>query len=161
LSAEEYQQAVTRIQKQLDYGDAAGICFTDTFTMDADDLDGLQLYLRLRSRNPAPYAGYLRFNTFDDKLEILAASPEKYFSIDTEVSIASKTRNVSIARSHHPYLYVEIAKQLARDPYTQSENLMIADLLRDDLAPVTLPGSVQVPKLIVVESFATVHQLVS
>lgn len=161
LSAEEYQQAVTRIQKQLDYGDAAGICFTDTFTMDADDLDGLQLYLRLRSRNPAPYAGYLRFNTFDDKLEILAASPEKYFSVDTEGTIESKPIKGTVARSHDPYLDVEIAKQLARDPKTQSENLMIADLLRDDLAPVTVPGSVQVPKLMAVESFATVHQLVT
>src|SRR5699024_4579532 len=68
LSAEEYQQAVTRIQKQIDYGDAAGICFTETFRSEAGHLDGLQSYLRLRSRDPTPYPGYLRFNTIDDKL---------------------------------------------------------------------------------------------
>ena len=161
LSAKEYQQAVTRIQTQLKGGDAAGICLTDTCSIDADDLDGLQLYLRLRSRNPAPYAGYLRFNTFDDKLEILAASPEKYLSVDTEGTIESKPIKGTVARSHDPYLDAKVANQMARDPKIQSENLMIADLLRDDLAPVTVPGTVQVPKLMAVESFTTVHQLVT
>ena len=161
LSAKEYQQAVARIQTQLNSGAAAGICLTDTFTMAVDDLDGLQLYLRLRSCNPAPYAGYLRFNTFDDNLEILAASPEKYLSVDAEGTMETKPIKGTVARSQDPYLDDEVAKKLARDPKTQSENLMIADLLRDDLAPVTVPGTVQVPKLMAVESFATVHQLVT
>src|SRR5699024_8893423 len=132
---------------------AAGICFTDTFTMGADDLDGLRLYLRLRSRYLASYAGYLRFNTFDDKLEILAASPNNYINVDTEGTIESMPIKGTVDRSNDSYLDVDIAKQLARDPITQSENLIIADLLRDDLAPVTVPGSVQVPKLMAVESF--------
>src|SRR5699024_6993516 len=111
--------------------------------------------------NPAPYAGYLRFNTFDDNLEILAASPEKYLSVDAEGTMETKPIKGTVARSQDPYLDDEVAKKLARDPKTQSENLMIADLLRDDLAPVTVPGTVQVPKLMAVESFATVHQLVT
>src|SRR5699024_8080111 len=64
-------------------------------------------------------------------------------------------------RSNDPQLDVDIAAQMAIDPKIQSENLMIADVLRDDLAAVTVAGSIQVPKLMAVESFATVHQLVT
>src|SRR5699024_358478 len=73
LSATEYPERFSHIQRRLQAGDAAGICLTDTFSKPAYLADGLALYLRLRTNNPAPYGGYLRFNTFDDELEILAS----------------------------------------------------------------------------------------
>ena len=161
LSAAEYEDRVGRIQELLHAGTAAGICLTDTFSMDARGLDGLELYGRLRANNPAPYAGYLRFNTFDDSLEVLSASPEKYLSIDAAGTVESKPIKGTVARSSDPKQDAEVAASMAADTKIQSENLMITDLLRDDLATVTVPTTVQVPKLMAVESFATVHQLVT
>lgn len=161
FSSEAYEQRVAHIQDLLKTGVAAGICLTDTYSMDATGLDGLSLYLRLRAQNPAPYAAYLRFNTFGDAIEILSASPEKYLSIDTAGTVESKPIKGTVARSDDPRADVEIAAQMASNPKIQSENLMIADVLRDDLAAVTNAGSIKVPKLMAVESFATVHQLVT
>lgn len=161
LSATEYQQRVSHIRRMLQAGDAAGICLTDTFSKPEYLADGLALYLRLRTNNPAPYGGYLRFNTFDDELEILASSPEKFLSVNTDGHIESKPIKGTVARSSDPVVDVDVAQHMAADPKIQSENLMITDLLRDDLAKVTTPGSVRVPKLMTVESFATVHQLVT
>lgn len=161
LCAAEYVDRVGRIQELLQAGTAAGICLTDTFNMQAAGLDGLALYRRLRTKNPAPYAGYLRFNTFGDDLEVLSASPEKYLSIDPTGTVESKPIKGTVARSADPKQDAAIAQRMAADAKIQSENLMITDLLRDDLASVTVPTTVQVPKLMAVETFATVHQLVT
>lgn len=117
--------------------------------------------MRLRTKNPAPYAGYLRFNTFGDAIEVLSASPEKFLSVDAQGVVESKPIKGTVARSDDPAVDAEVAHQMAVDPKIQSENLMITDLLRDDLAQVTVAGSVEVPNLMAVESFATVHQLVT
>ena len=161
LTAQEYQQRAADIQTLLNDGEAAGICLTDTYQLEDYSGDALALYSRLRVNNPAPYAGYLRFNTFDDELEILCASPEKFLKVDRDGRVESKPIKGTVARSNEPDLDAQIAQQMAEDPKIQSENLMITDLLRDDLAKVTQPGSVAVPKLMAVESFATVHQLVT
>lgn len=161
LNADQYQDRVSRIQAVLRAGQAAGICLTDTFELEPYSGDGLALYERLRMNNPAPYAGYLRFNTFDDAIEILSASPEKFLSVDAHGAVESKPIKGTVARSSDPTVDTDVAHRMAADPKIQSENLMITDLLRDDLAKVAVPGSVQVPKLMAVESFATVHQLVT
>lgn len=161
MDGAQYQQRVETIQELLHTGQAAGVCLTDTFSMDGGALDGLALYRRLRAKNPAPYAGYLRFNTFDDNLEILSASPERFLTIDAHGLIESKPIKGTVARSSQPHQDARIAAAMAADPKIQSENLMITDLLRDDIAQVAIPGTVQVPKLMAVETFATVHQLVT
>lgn len=161
LSSAEYEHRVSQIRDMLRAGQAAGICLTDTYTLPEYTGDGLQLYRRLRKTNPAPYAGYLRFTTFGDTLEVLSASPEKFLSVDATGRVESKPIKGTVARSDDPAEDAWIAQQMAADPKIQSENLMITDLLRDDLAQVTRPGSVAVPKLMTVETFATVHQLVT
>jgi para-aminobenzoate synthetase len=161
LTDGQYQDRIHRIQTMLKTGQAAGICLTDTFELHPYAGDGLALYERLRRNNPAPYAGYFRFNTCGDELEILSASPEKFLSIDASGVVESKPIKGTVARSSDPVVDDARAKAMATDPKYQSENLMIADLLRDDLTKVTVPGSVQVPKLMAVETFATLHQLVT
>ena len=161
LTTEEYQDRARDIQAMLNAGEAAGICLTDTYGLNDYRGDTLALYERLRLKNPAPYAGYLRFNTFDDELEILCASPEKFLKVDRHGLVESKPIKGTVARSIDPAQDVQVAQHMAADPKIQSENLMITDLLRDDLAKVSQPGTVDVPKLMAVESFATVHQLVT
>ena len=161
LTTEAYQHRAIQIQAMLEGGEAAGICLTDSYHLADYRGDSLDLYGRLRAKNPAPYAGYLRFNTFDDELEVLCASPEEFLKVDRDGLVESKPIKGTVARSSDPAQDVQIAQQMVADPKIQSENLMITDLLRDDLAKVTQPGTVTVPKLMAVESFATVHQLVT
>src|SRR5699024_9394920 len=149
------------IQSMLRAGEAAGICLTDTYGLDNYRGDTLELYGRLRAKNPAPYAGYLRFNTFEDELEVLCASPEEFLKVDRNGLVESKPIKGTVARSSDPAQDVQIAQQMAADPKIQSENLMLTDLLRDDLAKVSQPGTVTGPKRMAVESFATAHQLVT
>lgn len=161
LTTGQYQQRVREIQELLNDGRAAGICFTDTYESSHVADNGLELYRQLRAHNPAPYAGYLRFNTFDDDIQVLSASPETFLEVHRDGQVISKPIKGTVARSADPVQDLTVAEQMAQDPKIQSENLMITDLLRDDLAQVTTPGSVVVPKLMEVESFATVHQLVT
>lgn len=160
LSDEQYGQRIEEIFTALAEGHSFGVCLTDRYEM-VVEANGFELYQRLRHNNPAPYSAYLRFNSFGDELEILCASPERFIQIDQNRVLESKPIKGTIARSADPDLDEQRAQQLRNDPKTRSENLMIADLLRADVAQVAVPGSVRTPKIMDIESYATVHQMVS
>ena len=122
------------------------MCIRDsTYTAAAEG----ELYPQLRSHNPAPYAAHLVF----DGVEVCSASPERFLTVRGR-EVEAKPIKGTISADQDPAL-------LTTDPKTRAENLMIVDLLRNDLSRVCEPGSVRVPKLMQVESYATVHQLVS
>jgi para-aminobenzoate synthetase component 1 len=113
-------------------------------------------YQALRIANPAPYAAYLHlpFTT------VLSASPERFLRVcgrQVETRPIKGTR----ARAGHPRLDAERIDTLRASSKDRAENVMIVDLLRNDLAKSCRTGSVKVPRLFDVESFATVHHLVS
>lgn len=150
ISREQYLSNIARAKQALAAGDSYEVCLTDTVHGQTDaGTDGLDLYARLRRANPAPYAAYLNFGT----VEVLSSSPERFLRVRGR-EVETKPIKGTIARSHPPEL-------LARDPKTRAENLMIVDLLRNDLGRVCCPGTVNVPRLMQVETYATVHQLVS
>ncbi|WP_408934858.1 chorismate-binding protein [Corynebacterium marquesiae] len=140
-----YLERIKRAQDFLHAGESYEVCLTDTYTATAEG----ELYPQLRSHNPAPYAAHLVF----DGVEVCSASPERFLTVrDREVE--AKPIKGTISADQDPAL-------LTTDPKTRAENLMIVDLLRNDLSRVCEPGTVRVPKLMQVESYATVHQLVS
>src|SRR5690606_14358319 len=111
---------------------------------------------RLRIINPAPFSAYL--NT--PYAQILSASPERFLRV---VGGRVETRPIkgTRPRAGHARLDAEIIEALAASEKDRAENLMIVDLLRNDLSKCCAPGTVRVPRLFEVESFATVHHLVS
>ena len=115
-----------------------------------------ELYLNLRSKNAAPFAGYFGW----DDWAVVSASPERFLNVsDNEV----ETRPIKGTRRRQ---YVPEADLLTRDELRESdkdqaENVMIVDLLRNDLSRVCQPGSIRVPHLCEVETYETVQHLVS
>ncbi|WP_128895743.1 aminodeoxychorismate synthase [Longirhabdus pacifica] len=152
----QYTKQIQDIKQYLQDGHSYEINLTNEISTDMT-LDPLQLYLHLREINPAPYAAYIHCDTF----QVLSSSPERFVKVHTDGKVEAKPIKGTIARSSDPALDELRKHTLQQSEKDRSENLMIVDLLRNDLNKVCEVGSVHVPKLMAVESFETVHQLVT
>lgn len=116
----------------------------------------LELYLRLRKRNPAPFAGYFAH----DGWVVASASPERFVAVragEVETRPIKGTRR----RAAAPEADLFVRDELRESEKDLAENVMIVDLLRNDLSRVCQPGSIRVPGLCRVETYETVQHLVS
>lgn len=159
-AAEAYMDAVRASQHEIYEGNSYEVCLTaQTVARIQNPSPELffELYRRQRAHNAAPYAAYLRCGDFS----VLSSSPERFLSVDTHRNAQTKPIKGTIARGATPEEDEAAAAWLRSDPKTRAENLMIVDLLRNDLSLVSEPHTVRVPVLMGVESYSTVHQLVS
>ena len=153
---ERYLDLIHRSKELIRQGETYEVCLTNEVSADID-ADPLQVYQNLRRINAVPFGALLRF----DDVSVLCASPELYLDINTHRIVESKPIKGTAPRHADPDEDHAIATRLASSVKDRSENLMIVDLLRNDLNRCCEVGSVHVPKIFHIESFATVHQLVS
>lgn len=155
-NADAYRAAVNRCREHILAGDAFEICLTQPLSAPLPADPG-RLYDSLRALNPAPFAAFLRAGGHF----VAGASPERFLSVDRAGRLESRPIKGTRPRGATPEADDALREELATAIKDGAENTMIVDLVRSDLGRVAQVGSVQVPEWRVVESYATVHQLVS
>lgn len=155
-----YAAAFDAVQQQLHAGNSYEVNLTHRVTTPSD-LTPAEAYLRLRAVNPAPYAGFLQHDVPGARAWLLSSSPERYALVTEDRMLETKPIKGTTMRGATAEEDEAARKHLATDPKFRAENLMIVDLLRNDLSMVCEVGTVDVPVLMDVESYASVHQLVS
>ena len=175
-----YKSQIRACQDSIRVGDSYELCLTTQATIKtAPKRNPWHLYQKLRHLNPAPFSAYIRLGM----LALLSSSPERFLSwsrpkrkiTNSDWHNGKWSDKTSICQFRpikgtvkkrtgdlsHPYLTIREATELLSTTKERAENLMIVDLIRHDLHGVVGSGNVIVPKLMVVEEYATVFQLVS
>lgn len=159
LDRPAYHDRIRRILDHIRAGDIFQANFTMRFQADRPaGLDPFAAYRRLRALSAGPFAAYLRCG---ERLTLASASPERFLSLGRDRRIEARP-----IKGTRPRSAVAAEDSAARDALLTSEkdraeNLMIVDLIRNDIGRVAVTGSVTVPSLLALESFASVHHLVS
>ena len=177
--ASSYKSKIRACQSSIRAGDSYELCLTTQAAIHTQTrLAPWPLYTRLRKLNPAPFSAYVRLG----RLTLLSSSPERFLQWSRPIKPPGLSANKSIDGEEKiircqfrpikgtvkrqpdpnlPPLTVAEATALLATPKERAENLMIVDLIRHDLHGVVGSGRVSVPKLMVVEEYATLFQLVS
>jgi para-aminobenzoate synthetase len=155
-SPDAYLANIAACKHEIFEGESYEICLTTELHSNGA-IDPVAAYRALRARNPAPHAALLRLGD----VSVLSSSPERFLRVDRERIVESKPIKGTAARAADPVEDARRAAELRADDKSRAENLMIVDLVRNDLGRVCALGSVEVPALMAVESYATVHQLVT
>jgi para-aminobenzoate synthetase component 1 len=156
FSRTAYAAAVRRAIDLIRAGDVYQVNLSQRFETPRP-CDPCELYRRLREVSPAPFGSF--FQGLD--CTVLSTSPERYLRVSTDGHV--ETRPIKGTRPRHsdPRRDEALVRELAHSVKDRAENLMIADLLRNDLSRVCAAGTVRATELFRVESYATVHHLVS
>lgn len=152
-----YQQAFDEVHADI----GAGVFYQANLTFPVDfeiSGDSGALYHALVQEQPVRHGALIRDLAGHD---VLCRSPELFFRVRSDQTILTRPMKGTQPRSADPVWDAQARDFLLNDPKNRAENLMIVDLLRNDVSRVTRAGSVRVPRLFHVESYATVHQMVS
>ncbi|MCZ6606821.1 MAG: aminodeoxychorismate synthase component I [Alphaproteobacteria bacterium] len=157
FTRESYQACVARVVDYIWAGDIFQANLSQRFLARLPDhFDPFALYCRLRAVNPAPFAAYLNFGD----MVLASSSPERFLRVRGD-RVETRPVKGTRPRGMVPAEDAALAEALRESAKDRSENVMIVDLLRNDLSRVCRDHSIHVPELCVLESFATVHHLVS
>ncbi len=151
----EYADQITAVKNYIEGGYTYQVNFTGKYHFDYQG-DAVALYLLLRERQKVKYSALFNLKDY----QILSLSPELYFRKMGDLLETSPMKG-TMPRSNDLDQDIENRDFLKKDPKSLAENLMIVDLLRNDLNRIAYSGTVNVSELFRVESYQTVHQMVS
>jgi para-aminobenzoate synthetase component 1 len=156
MDRETYLRRVARIQRHIVDGDLYEMNFCRRFGAEDVELDAPALYLALNGSSPAPFSGYFRMGG----RHLLCASPERFLAKRGDRLIAQPIKGTA-PRLPDPKADARAGEALRQSEKNRSENVMIVDLMRNDLAKSCLPGTVAVEELFGVYAFPQVWQMIS
>jgi anthranilate synthase component 1 len=152
----QYLAKIAECQAAIVAGDAYQLCLTTQAEVDVHP-DPLRTYLKLRASSPTHHGAFLRVGD----VSLLSASPEQFISVTASGVIESRPIKGTRKRGRDATEDAALRDELEGNEKERAENLMIVDLMRNDIGKVSQVGSVRVPSLLAVETYAHVHQLVS
>ena len=164
-----YEAAVEACRAEIREGNAFQVCLTTAFAVAPIGPVGrearvalradrhLDEYLRLRRADPVPFGAYLRLGP----LRVASRSPERFLRVDADGTVVAEPIKGTRRRDPDPARDAVVRAGLEASAKDRAENVMIVDLLRNDLLRSAVPGSVHVERFCAVETYASVHQLVS
>ncbi|WP_417562625.1 anthranilate synthase component I family protein [Microbacterium sp.] len=152
---DEYAALIERCRDAIRAGDAYQLCLTTRFAVEGD-IDAVATFLALRAATPAHHGGIIRIG----EAALVSASPERFLQVEGD-TVRTRPIKGTRPRGSDAATDAALAAELRADVKERAENVMIVDLMRNDLSRVCVPASVRVEKLLEVESYSAVHQLVS
>ena len=156
MSGAEYEEAVEHVIGAIREGDVYQVNLSQRFAA-GTSADPLDIHRELRRRSPAPYGAVVRAGD----ATIVSSSPERFLRVTGDGVVEARPIKGTRPRGADPVDDARLADELRASAKDRAENLMIVDLLRNDLSRVCRPGSIRVPELFRLDSWATVHHLVS
>jgi para-aminobenzoate synthetase component 1 len=155
FTKESYIEAIRKVKAYIEQGDIFQANLSQRFAVKLT-VSPYELFKRLRKINPAPFSAFLDFG----ELVIVSASPERFMRVRER---RVETRPIKGTRPRSEYWKADRrqAEELISSEKDRAEHVMIVDVERNDLGRVCEIGTVKVPELMVLESYATVHHLVS
>jgi para-aminobenzoate synthetase component I len=165
-SLERYRDMIQLAQQAIRDGDAYQLCLTTQVRIDAA-LDPVSLHRVTRGTNPTHHQALIRLsqlktgNQAPGDTTLVSASPETFLDVSADGLVTTRPIKGTRPRGRTPGEDQRLMAELLESDKERAENLMIVDLMRNDLSVVCDTGSVAVPELLAIESYASVHQLVS
>jgi para-aminobenzoate synthetase component I len=156
ISKQEYLQQIKRLKEHIQRGDIYEINYCVAYEAKGIAIDPLQVFRELRARTQAPYSMLFKYG----QEYILSASPELFLKREGNTLLTKPIKGTA-ARGRTEEEDAQLKFHLQNSLKEKTENVMAVDVARNDLSIIATRGSVAVPALFAVESFATVHQLVS
>ncbi|WP_263090501.1 anthranilate synthase component I family protein [Curtobacterium sp. RIT-PI-V] len=171
VSRADHERAVDACRAEIREGNAFQVCLTTSFSVPDGDREArvgpgadphlddphLSDYLRMRASDPVPFGAYLRLGP----LRVASRSPERFLRIDADGSVLAEPIKGTRRRLADAAADAAVRVELALSAKDRAENVMIVDLLRNDLLRTATPGSVHVDRLCAIETYTSVHQMVS
>lgn len=151
-----YTEDILKIKELIRAGETYEVCLTNRIDI-FDKINGKKYYMELRDKSPGQYSAFLPL----EELKIASSSMERFLRVDKNKLVSTKPIKGTIKRGESKEEDERLIEELRSEEKTKSENLMIVDLLRNDLGKFCEIGSVEVPKLMDVETYKTLHQLVT
>lgn len=157
LKKEEYISIIKQLRQHILRGDCYEINFCQEFFAENAVIDPLQVYLHLSEVSPNPFSAFYRLN---DKW-LLCASPERFLNKKGSLLLSQPIKGTSKRMPGDIALDKQNRDDLYLSAKDRSENVMVVDLVRNDLAKVCTEGTVKVDELYGIYSFPQVHQMIS